>query len=141
LTFDKQRLNFNHLKAVGLHDMENIYISGPPVEGRMKHTLRDGIPYDLEALTHEMVQTAKDLVAQHPHIGAILLECTQFPPFANAIQQATRLPVWDVTTLANWFYAGLVSKSQPLMTKAEALDASLTRPRSKRERMEKPIQG
>lgn len=139
LTFDSQRLNFNHLKAVGVHDHENIYISGPPTEGKMKHTLRDGIPYDLQALKEELVHTAKQLITQHPHIGAILLECTQFPPFANAVQQATGLPVWDVTTLANWFYAGLLSKPQPEMTKEEILDASLERPRSDREKMEKQI--
>lgn len=139
LTFDKERLNFNHLKAVGVHDQENIYISGPPTEGRMKHTLRDGIAYDLQALTEEVVETAKQLTTQHPHIGAILLECTQFPPFATAVQQATGLPVWDVTTLANWFYAGLVSKPQPVMIKEEALDASLVRPRRDIEKMEKQI--
>jgi hypothetical protein len=140
LTFDSQRLNFNHLKAIGLHDFDNIFISGPPAEGKMKHTLRDGIPYDLKALTEEVVETAKQLTADHPHLGAILLECTQFPPFANAVQQATGLPVWDATTLANWFYAGLVNRLHPVMTKEEILDASLERPRSDREKMEKQIQ-
>jgi hypothetical protein len=139
LTFDKERLNFNHLKAVGLHDTSNIYISGPPSEGKMKHTLRDGIPYDLAALTAEIVETAKQLIQEQPHIGAVLLECTQFPPFANAVQIATGLPVWDVTTLARWFYAGLVSRPQPVMTKEEVLDAATARPRSQRELMEKPI--
>jgi Asp/Glu/hydantoin racemase len=35
----------------------------------------------------------------HPEIGAIVLECTNMPPYRADIQTATGLPVFDITTL------------------------------------------
>lgn len=136
LTFDPTRLNDRHLDAIGVSDTSNIIISGPPPEGLMKRTLRDGIPYDLDALTVEIVDTAKALVASHPEIGAILLECTQFPPFAEAVQKATGRPVWDVYTLGEWFYSGLRRSGFPQRTKEELADAARPRERSDIELLE-----
>ena len=39
------------------------------------------------------------LVARHPDIAAIVLECTNMPPYADAVRAATGLPVHDITTL------------------------------------------
>jgi hypothetical protein len=128
-------LNAKHLEAIGVTDMSNLFISGPPPEGRMKTCLRDGLPYDIAALTEELTGAAKDLQAKH-NLGAIVLECTQFPPFAEAVQRATGLPVYDVTTLANWFYSGLVRKPFAPLNKAELADAAVKRPRTAEEMME-----
>ena len=35
----------------------------------------------------------------HPEIGAIVLECTNMPPYRADIQALTGLPVFDITTL------------------------------------------
>jgi len=42
---------------------------------------------------------ARRLVAEHPEIGAIVLECTNMPPYRADIQLATGRPVFDITTL------------------------------------------
>mmetsp|Transcript_65573 Transcript_65573/g.152328 ORF Transcript_65573/g.152328 Transcript_65573/m.152328 type:complete len:753 (-) Transcript_65573:170-2428(-) len=42
---------------------------------------------------------------QHPSIRAILLECTELPPYADALRAKTGLPVWDCITAAD-FYVG-----------------------------------
>ena len=39
--------------------------------------------------------------------GAIVLECTDLPPFAAALRRALRLPVFDIVTLANWVYESI----------------------------------
>lgn len=62
---------------------------------------------DFDAIEAEMVSTACDLVAAHPDIGALLFECTDLPPYAHAVQQATGLPVFDATTLINYGAAGV----------------------------------
>ena len=36
----------------------------------------------------------------NPDLGALVLECTDMPPFAHAIQERVALPVFDLTTLA-----------------------------------------
>lgn len=136
LSFDCQRLNQVHLKAIGISDANNIHISGPPSNGCMKRCLRDGIPYDYDQLEAELVQSARVLVKQHTDIGAIVLECTQFPPFALAIQRALGMPVYDVSTLASWFYSSLKRKPFPAWTEEEKLDAQQQRPRSLEETLE-----
>lgn len=43
----------------------------------------------------EVVETAVEAVRSDPAIGAILLECSDLPPYAKAVHEATRLPVFD----------------------------------------------
>lgn len=62
---------------------------------------------DVDLAEQDVVQAARDLVAGHPEVGAIVLECTNMPPYAAAVQAATGLPVYDVYSLITWFHAGL----------------------------------
>jgi len=59
-------------------------------------------------LEQELVAKAQELVAENPEVGAIVLECSDMPPFAWAIQRAVQLPVFDFNTLINWVYRGLL---------------------------------
>ena len=63
---------------------------------------------DNKWLTEDLEKTAHDLVEQHPEIGAILLECSDLPPYAYAIQTATGLPVFDFITLIKWAHSAVV---------------------------------
>ena len=47
------------------------------------------------------------MLAERPDVGAIVLECTNMPPYAHAVQQASGLPVYDITTLARFVMDGL----------------------------------
>ena len=62
---------------------------------------------DVGLARQDVVQAALDLVARHPDVGAIVLECTNMPPYAADVQAATGLPVHDIYSLINWFHAGL----------------------------------
>jgi hypothetical protein len=57
---------------------------------------------DLEKATAGIVEKAKKVICEYP-IRGILLECTQLPPFADAIRAATHKPVWDAITNADFF--------------------------------------
>ncbi|MGI9579459.1 MAG: aspartate/glutamate racemase family protein [Microthrixaceae bacterium] len=61
-----------------------------------------------QLIENELVAKATQMVEDHPNIGAICLECTEFPPHAHAIQNAVRRPMWGFTTLAHWIHDGLV---------------------------------
>lgn len=63
---------------------------------------------DPQAAEAEMVHVAQRLIADHPETGAIVLECTNMPPYAWAVQQATGLPVFDIVTLTHWVYQAFV---------------------------------
>lgn len=62
---------------------------------------------DVELARQDVVQAALDLVARHPEVGSIVLECTNMPPYAADVQAATGLPVYDIYSLITWFHAGL----------------------------------
>jgi hypothetical protein len=42
-----------------------------------------------------------------PELGAIVLECTNMPPYADLIRSVTGLPVYDLTTLVRWAMTGI----------------------------------
>jgi len=44
-------------------------------------------------------QVRRGLEKQGKKVKAILVECTELPPFANGLRKASNLPVWDVHTL------------------------------------------
>jgi Asp/Glu/hydantoin racemase len=59
----------------------------------------------LEALLADL---AVDLVTRQPAVGALVLECTNLPPFAAAIQAAVGLPIFDIVTLTNMVHSAVV---------------------------------
>ena len=51
------------------------------------------------------MNSVKDYVKEYPDIGAIMLECTGFQPFARAIQREVDLPVFSWSTLMDYAYS------------------------------------
>lgn len=62
---------------------------------------------DIDLAEQDVVEAARRLVAEHPEVGAIVLECTNMPPYAAAVAAATGLPVYDIYSMITWFHAGL----------------------------------
>lgn len=62
---------------------------------------------DIDLAERDVVKAGVNLVKTHPEIGALVLECTNMPPYAAALQAATGLPVYDVYTMVSWFHSGL----------------------------------
>ena len=76
---------------------------------------RDGILlergyFDPALVEQEVVSVVKKLVGENNSIGAILLECSDLPPYSGAVQRATGLPVFDYVTMINFVYSALVKK-------------------------------
>lgn len=66
---------------------------------------------DVALAEQDVVEAGKALVASNPDIGAIVLECTNMPPYAAALQAAVGLPVYDIYSMITWFHAGLRPRS------------------------------
>jgi aspartate/glutamate racemase len=62
---------------------------------------------DVAAACQDIVDAGKALVAAHPEVGAIVLECTNMPPYAATLRQEVALPVYDIYSMIQWFHAGL----------------------------------
>jgi Asp/Glu/hydantoin racemase len=56
--------------------------------------------FDSDAIRNAVVAKVKEMQAQEPALGAILLECTNLPPYAEAIRRATGLPVYSILDAA-----------------------------------------
>lgn len=65
---------------------------------------------DNGALIADLVDLAQERIRDHPQIGAILLECSDLPPYAADIHDATGLPVFDFITLINWVHHAVTQK-------------------------------
>lgn len=57
---------------------------------------------DNARLAHDLAQLAKRMRDEHPDLRAILLECSDLPPYAHDIQVACGLPVYDFVTMIEW---------------------------------------
>ncbi len=55
---------------------------------------------DTDLIEAEVMDAARRLKRQAPDIRSLVLECTDLPPYAAQIQEELRLPVFDLTTLA-----------------------------------------
>ena len=62
---------------------------------------------DIAAAEQDILDAGRELVRRHPEIGAIVLECTNMPPYAAALREALQLPVYDIYAMITWFHAGL----------------------------------
>lgn len=84
--------------------------AGTPVQGVQpgcefhRRILSNDSTMDLAQAEQDVVAAATDLVQRNPGVSDIVLECTNMPPYRNAIARATGLPVHDIETLllAEW---------------------------------------
>jgi Asp/Glu/Hydantoin racemase len=66
---------------------------------------------DIGLAEEDVVGAGKELVARNPDLGAIVLECTNMPPYAAALQVQVGIPVYDIYSMITWFHAGLRPRS------------------------------
>ncbi len=59
---------------------------------------------DLAKVEMEVLESGRTLLAQSPDIGAIVLECTDLPPYAHRLQEVLGRPVFDLTTLSTMMH-------------------------------------
>lgn len=110
LTIERASLSPQHLAAAGIRPDHRVRVLGlDEMEATLVGTiLGDRTELDVDRSRAEVVAAARTLVARHPAIGAIVLECTNLPPYRAAVRAATGLPVYDLTTLVGWAAAGFI---------------------------------
>lgn len=76
--------------------------------------LDDEVSLDVDKAQKDLVDAARRLVAAHRDIGAIVLECTNMPPYQSAIRAATGLPVFSMVDYVCWLQAGIAPRVYPV---------------------------
>lgn len=115
ITWDASVLSREHLRRAGIDESLKIaivsYKKWREKRSPMFHADKNLPPEKrLEMLEEDLVAASKNLISEYPDIGAIVLECTVFPPAAYAVQRATGLPVFDVVMLLNWLSNAVARK-------------------------------
>lgn len=109
ITASARNLTAAHFAAVGA-PTDTPFVGLPEDSSFAATFLRNGLTLDRDVVEREVVAAGRDLVARHPAIDAVVLECTNLPPYKKALESALGLPVFDVLDLLNGFYAGLSAR-------------------------------
>lgn len=118
LVANSKYLTPRHLESVGIQPGSNYVISGAMDDFRCQefdHLWTTGLRSDPPAADYEKAEleflaVAVDFYKQHPAMGAMVLECTGFPPFARALQREIDIPVFSWGTLLDYAYSIVVHR-------------------------------
>lgn len=98
VTFDAASLTPAILRAAGVPE-------GTPVQGLrpgcelQQRILCNDTKLDFAEAQRDVEEAARRLVAEHPHVQTLVLECTNMPPYREAVAAATARSVHDAETL------------------------------------------
>jgi len=114
----KSVMTDRHLQAVGIQPGTNYIVGGAMDEGGCfefehlwiedKRTDPPGAFYD--KAEREFIASATRFYRAHPNMGAMVLECTGFPPFGRALQREIDIPIFDWGTLLDYAYSVVVHR-------------------------------
>ena len=108
ITANARSLTSRHLRVVGAEGIPHVIMG---LEGEKEFSRMISSPsYDPLKIEKACVRVAKKLKRNHPEVGAIVLECTNLPPYSRAIQEALDVPVFDIVTLTNMVHSSIVKK-------------------------------
>ncbi len=111
ITADSRALTPRHFEAVGITSDMALAIGGMEGQTEFREAiLQEKGTLDSDLIREEVVSVARQLMIDYPDIGAILLECSDLPPYASAVQAETRLPVFDFTTMIRYVHSALAQR-------------------------------
>ena len=100
VTADAASLGIEHLRAAGAHP--ETPVEGISAGSAFQQTLLHDLPsLDTADALLQVVGAAQRLLSRKPALTDIVLECTNMPPYADAVRRATGLRVHDITTLVS----------------------------------------
>lgn len=110
LTANGASMNEKLLSSCGVDSMEGILIKGLEDTKEFSAVVDMRPEFDNTVARQEVVEAAISLIEEDDNIGAILLECSDMPPYAADVQAATQLPVFDFITLIKWLHSAVAQK-------------------------------
>ncbi|WP_313196752.1 aspartate/glutamate racemase family protein [Shinella zoogloeoides] len=103
ITANASRLTRRHFSACNIGDHVPLAIAGMEGETEFREAiLEERGTLDSAAIEREVTAVARRLVEENPDVRSILLECSDLPPYAHAVQAATGRPVFDFITMIDY---------------------------------------
>jgi Asp/Glu/hydantoin racemase len=106
LTVSAKSLTPEHLVAAGV-DPATPVVGTDGGREFSRVLLGDEAELDVAAAERDILEAGEVLKSANPDLGAIVLECTNMPPYARALREHLGLPVFDIVSFVTWFQAGL----------------------------------
>lgn len=106
LTVSAKSLTPEHLSAAGV-DPATPVVGTDGGREFSRVLLEDEAELDVAAAERDILEAGEVLKRANPDLGAIVLECTNMPPYARALREHLGLPVFDIVSFVTWFQAGL----------------------------------
>jgi Asp/Glu/hydantoin racemase len=114
MTVNASSLTAEHLQGAGIGADIPLAVAGMETEKEFTRALLDNeLELDVDLAREEHIRVARRLVAEHPDVGAIVLECTNMPPYTADIQRETGRPVFDIVSLVTLVHGALVAGQPP----------------------------
>lgn len=104
ITARKSSLTEKHLCAVHADHTPTIIEGMDHMSAFTGAVIEEDRALNSKAIHAEVKQVTAGLLKRHTDIRAIVLECTNLPPYKTAIREVTDLPVFDITTFMNYVY-------------------------------------
>ena len=104
LTANASAISPGLLKSCCIQDPGRLVIRDLRHEPHFSAIMEDRGSFDNAGVRREVVNAAAELQREYPEIGAFLLECSDTPPYAYAVQRQTGLPVFDFITMIRWLH-------------------------------------
>jgi Asp/Glu/hydantoin racemase len=110
LTADAASLSERLLANCGIDDPGSLVVKDLRHAPQFSAILEYRGQFDNGKVQAEVVGAALALLEEDADLGAIVLECSDLPPYAAAVQAATQLPVFDFITLIRWLHCATTQK-------------------------------
>ncbi len=118
LMADTRYLTDRHLESVGVRLGTNYVIGGAmddfechEFDNLWTKELRPALPAaDYAKAEAEFLMVARRFYNQYPDMGAMVLECTGFPPFARSLQREIDIPIFSWGTMLDYAYSVVVHR-------------------------------
>lgn len=108
---DSSALTPEHFSNVGISPDIPLVLGGMENQREFREAvLLEKGSLDSDQIQREVVDVALQMIRKDPDIGAIVLECSDLPPYAAAVQAAVNLPVFDFITMIQYVHSALVRK-------------------------------
>ena len=112
ITISAATLTPDHLRAAGCP--ADLPVIGTEDGREFSRVILDNkLSLDVEKARADLIEAGRRLVAAHADLGAIVLECTNMPPYQAAIGAATGLPVFSMVDYVCWMAAGIAPRTWP----------------------------
>lgn len=114
MTVNKPSLTPEHLAGAGIGGDIPLAVVGMETEKEFTRVMLDNeLELDVDAARDEHIRVARRFVGEYPDIGAIVLECTNMPPYADDIRRETGVPVFDIISLVRMAHDALAGGLAP----------------------------